>query len=128
MVTGTDCTGSCKSNYHMITIKTKTALILKKLHTCIQCMYQCMYHRYNVYLSDFVSCWIFYFFIILFCLLTIITLAQAAKLMKLHKNIIPFKIKHYFKFHNKSHNFFPHTNIPINNTTCINICYQIQHV
>jgi hypothetical protein len=49
----------------------------------------------------------FYFFIILFCLLTIITLAQAAKVMKLHKNIIPFTIKHYFKFHNKSQ-FFSH--------------------
>jgi exosortase/archaeosortase len=47
----------------------------------------------------------FNFFIILFCLLTIIILTQAAKVMQLHKNIIPFTIKHYFKFHNKSHNF-----------------------
>ena len=43
------------------------------------------------------------------------TLAQAAKVMKLHKNIIPFTIKHHFKFHNTSHNFF-RTNISINNT------------
>jgi hypothetical protein len=46
------------------------------------------------------------FFIILFCLLTIITLVQAPKVMKLHKNIIPLTIKHYFKFHNKSHFLF----------------------
>ena len=70
------------------------------------------------------------FFIILFCLLTINTLAQAAKVMKLHKNIIPFTIKHYFKFHNKSHNLFSHQYIyqqynlykyMLLNTTCMNI-------
>jgi hypothetical protein len=61
---------------------------------------------------------------------TIITLAQAAKVMKLHKNIIPFTIKHYFKFHNKSHNLFLNQYIyqqynlykyMLLNTTCMNI-------
>ena len=76
---------------------------------------------------------VFYLFIILFCLFTIITLAQAAKLMKLHKNIIPFTIKHYFKFHNKSYIFFSHQYIyqqytlykyMLLHTACINILYK----
>jgi len=67
---------------------------------------------------------LFSLFIILFCLLTIITLTQPAKVMKLHNNIIlNFTINHIFFSHQYIYQQYTLYKYMLLNTTCINILY-----